>query len=389
MRFHSLRFLFLASLCLLSGVSFSLGAADTPTDSKYRDYLKTHPDVASAIGISGDKEQRVLDAMLAQLDQTGRLPPPNDKLPAKLSDERLLHLRHAAFALWVDQNEKVPWRLASYSKADLTKLLSFDATIRNPASPTYLKFLRDPDRAFNDGAWVKPTRRESIFAIGDWIKGHIVHMSMNTRTHVTDQPAPDLETFLRGGPVGDCKEIGDFFAAACAALNIRCLTAAYPREATEWAFHRFVDFPADDLFLVHGDDFYSSGNRDAPFDRVLASAGERAEAARLLARDPENYHLFTYRREVRVFLEFGRDPKLISAARTGPDAVYTVLDSMYGAMGRNGERIHYLTPIKAEVMQMIDERLADIKTRKPRPAAVRPKATEKTKAGEKETPAAP
>lgn len=346
----------LATVTWACGGNVLMGAAPEPL-ATYSAFLTDHPAISTAIGLTGEEEKQTLNQLIGLLETTGKLPPPAATAPAGTTESRLLHLRRAAFCLWVELHRKVPWTLGAYSKEDLNLLLSYDQTQLTPPS-SFGKFLGGIDQAFHEGKWVKQNRQETIFEIGQWIKTNITH-------HSGAEPvAKNVDEFLKGGHWGSCHETGDFFAVVATSMNIPCRTARYPSAVVNLHGHRYLDFPADKLFVVHGDDFYNREMSDVPVERIFADASERKEILDLLNRAPAQLSNYANRRKVLLYLEFDHSPRLLAAAREGADAVYHLVDEGNAAVLR-GERIHYLDPIRQEIMDEIKEKLPSIRSRKP------------------------
>jgi hypothetical protein len=357
---------FLVPAALAAGAYCLPAVAAQPPTERYAAYLRTSPAVTSAIGLQGAEEESSVFQMAANLDATGKLPVAMPVGASQSLAPRTIHLRHAAFALWVEVNKKVPWRLAAYSRDDLNTLLAFDATLTPRPTSQYLMFMTDMDQLFNQGRWIRPTRRETIFAIGEWFRTNVTHGSYTVRDGKREPSAPkpqNVADYLAGGQWSSCHITGDFVAAVSASLNIPCRTAVYPADFRDWAGHRNLDFPADDQYLVHGDDFYSGMKRHVLMEKVFASGPVRRRIIDLKETNPGSLFQTTTQRDIFLYLQYGRDPELINAAKTGPDAVYALLDKQTGMTGANGKHISRVEPIRAEVLNLINMHLANIRLR--------------------------
>jgi len=339
---------------------FVLEAHSAEASAIYGHFLKAHPAIASAIGIHDEEARQSLYALLDVLENTGKLPDPSPEHASRKAPLHALNLRRAAFCLWVDHHGRVPWKLAAYSEEDLKLLLSYDETLLHPVSSTYIKLMQGIDVAFNHGIWVKASQKESIDALGLWIREHVTHLG--TGSH----DAKSMEEYLLGGSIGSCQSVGDFVAVVATAMNIPCRTARYPDGVTNWTGHRYIDFPSDERFLVHGDNFYNRALLDAPVPVIFDCGPARREIFRILKEAPDQLANHTNQRSVELYLEYGRDPKLIAAAGEGAEAVYALLDKDFSVHARGGDgRVHYLEPIRENVMDAIDRKLASIRARQP------------------------
>jgi hypothetical protein len=189
-----------------------------------------------------------------------------------VADAWKIYLAHVAQSLWVEVNQKVPWRLARYTDDQL--LLLFD-------SRKLLTFWQDlyAFDTYNMGsstAWnprvsyeflhnlgmIRPTPMDTIYAFTDWMRGHVVHIvsgqdRMQLYGYAGLPPADKMLYALDGNRhvVEGCWGVSGLYGATLRAVNI-------PVERNSiWlngGYHCRPYFPAGDRGLAHGDDAHSA-----------------------------------------------------------------------------------------------------------------------------------
>jgi hypothetical protein len=261
---------------------------------QYIDFLAANPRIRDAIGLEGEAEYLALATALASLESRGRLPAFRFRNPRRPTHDELrqVHVRHAAFALWVELQQKVPWSLRAYSDADLRTLLGF-RTLEE--SPGYVgQWAAELDEALVTGTarWLRSNPRETVLAMAEWVRGNVTHQSGDQRD------PPTLARALQGGQVGHCHNTGDILAVSAMALNIPART----RMAETG--HRYIDFPTERLALLHNDDLYTRGYETVPMTEIFVQGEEREAFLRDVERSPAEAARMNWLRPVRIELRY-------------------------------------------------------------------------------------
>ncbi|MEM1000358.1 MAG: hypothetical protein AAGN35_25115 [Bacteroidota bacterium] len=224
-------------------------------------------------------EKNALDAAIRTLENNGNPAPaaPPTILPGNVisaADAWQIYLAHVAQSLWVDVNNRVPWKLNGHTPGHLRlifdgrKLLSFGVnsgqyyfatgnlggvTAWNPKIA--YEFL-------DNFGMIKPSPLNTLYALTDWMRGHLIHISSS---HVlTDQfgypgrPPVDKVLYALDGKkhvTAGCWGTTGLYNAVLRTVNI-------PVESGRIDFsggnHSRPIFPSLDRSMPHGDDPYSA-----------------------------------------------------------------------------------------------------------------------------------
>ncbi len=262
---------------------------------QYVEYLNNNPRIAQADGFdyssASPADRRMFHDFVMHLERRrGRLPPPsypmlkeaevwaqdpNQEIPAYFL------IRQLAFSLWLEINQKVPWSLEDYDEEGLRLILSF----KRPDIRNYYRIVVTADQAYrfwvNAGGKATSNRRQVIFAMAGWIRKNIGH-------RVNDEPGINaFEDYLDRTSacddsnlncIGSCHNNNYFMAAVGNALNIPVLETVYSGNMSAAGGHSFIDFPADDLALLHSDDLYSYGSLGGiPIEKIFITGQARQD----------------------------------------------------------------------------------------------------------------
>ncbi len=298
--------------------------SQAPTDSAAAlgRLLASAPQLEEALALDAG-ERRRLEEHIDSLDRRGALLPPvaADSRRSRLRD---LHLRRAAHALWLELHREVPWSLTAYAPPALRSLLGYEGL--ETASVFQLRLLEDLDVARRQQTWLRQTRAETVSEALAWVRGNLVHRSER------DALPSSLAESLAGGRWGSCHNTADLLATMLTALNIPTHTAVYASEVRGLGGHRYVDFPADELFLPHADDPYDRSLLNVPCARLTLSGDERSAFLRLVREHPEEAGRASLRRSLAL-LEQYPIREYMKAACIGPAAMR---DSVFGFYNCSG-----------------------------------------------------
>jgi hypothetical protein len=218
-----------------------------------------------------------LQAAILSREKGGPYPldaPPDVEADGEISAEDAwsIYLAHVAQTLWVEVNRKVGWRLTSLTDEQLSLLLDG----RKLLSFWYLDYSFNTYLLGSVTAWnpricfefldnlglIKPTQVETIYALTDWMRGHLVHtFSGEDRIHLFDYAGlPPADKMLyalddRKHKVEGCWGVTGLYAAVLRSIN---LPVESERIWLEEFYHSRPFFPTVDLGLTHGDDVHNA-----------------------------------------------------------------------------------------------------------------------------------
>lgn len=185
-----------------------------------------------------------------------------------------IYLAHVAHSLWTEVHGIVPWNLVTFSDEDL-KLL-FDSRNMMAAFPVtprtygFLDYLMGRITAWNPRIsyqfmsnldMIKPTQAQTIFALTDWMRAHLIHISGST--DLIDQygyagpPPADKVLYPLAGKrhtTAGCWGTTGLYSALLRSINIPVRSR---RIELGNGTHSHPGFPVANLGLVHGDDPYT------------------------------------------------------------------------------------------------------------------------------------
>jgi hypothetical protein len=204
-------------------------------------------------------------------------------------DAWTIFLAHIAQSLWVEVHRLVPWRLADFNDAQLAFLLdgrwlfSFLADSNTYAFRYFLMgFITDwnPQVSYeflSNLNLIRPTQQETIFALTDWMRGHLIHISSDTDKvqqygYAGFAPADKILYPLEGRKhiTEGCSGTTGLYGAVLRAVNVPVERADVLYEN---GFHVHPVLPSVDLTLFHGDD---------PYDANLHPSGAVVPSSKML-----------------------------------------------------------------------------------------------------------
>ena len=188
-------------------------------------YLDQHPNIRQAmISLEGTpydqwtkNPQIILHRFFTALERSEPLPLSFEGRPRgmegrpnRLSDTIAaeISLAHLAQSLWLEINQMVPWRLHDYDEADLLLLLDGRNMFSDqygyfepnkdllgsimPSNPTssYSFMLNNPE----GGTLIRDNQRNTIFALTEWMMGHLIHAYTNRFRRLSNHPSELLPT---------------------------------------------------------------------------------------------------------------------------------------------------------------------------------------------------
>ena len=191
-----------------------------------------------------------------------------------LQDAWKIFLSHVAHCLWTEVHNIVPWHLADFGDEDI-KLLLDSRTMMMVQSTTPNTYSFHSYLMGNITAWnprisyqflsnldmIKSTQAETIFAVTDWMRAHLIHISGNT--DYSDQygyagppPADRVLYPLQGKRhiTAGCWGTTGLYSALLRSVNIPVKSGKIELAGGE---HSDPRFPTAGLALVHGDDPYT------------------------------------------------------------------------------------------------------------------------------------
>ena len=284
--------------------------SDVPRIATYADlkrydaFLDRNPAVKDAIGFQNGKQRDRLHELLKELEKNGRFQ--TLALDAKggnptVDQYREIHLRKAAWSLYLELNHKVPWSITSYSPQELKTMLGFDELYH---APGYVARWSAEIGTGTAAPWLRGTQSETLAAMGGWVRQNVVHMMS------TESDPANYTSALSGGHIGSCHNTGDLMTISALALNIPAHTAWRPDG------HRYLDFPAQKLALMHNDDFYNRGLVKVPPAEIFVKGPVREKFLADLSTNPKEAIRSTWLEPVRTHLRYP-DDKLAMAVCEG------------------------------------------------------------------------
>jgi hypothetical protein len=191
-----------------------------------------------------------------------------------LQDAWKIYLAHVAHCLWTEVNGIVPWHLVDFRDDDLKLLLDSRTlmVVHNTTPNTYSFYSQ---LMGNITAWnplisyqflsnlemIKPTQTATIFAVTDWMRAHLIHISGGT--DYSDQygyagpPPADRVLYPLEGKrhiTAGCWGTTGLYAALLRSVNIPVKSRKIQLIG---GTHSNPGFPTAGLALVHGDDPYT------------------------------------------------------------------------------------------------------------------------------------
>jgi hypothetical protein len=193
-----------------------------------------------------------------------------------------IYLAHIAQSLWVEAHWAVPWRLADFTDSQLSYLLDSRKLFRYDSGSDV--YLFDNEVMGYITAWdprscytfisclgmIKPTQIETIYALTDWMRGHLLHMvgdDYSAQYGYAGPPPADKILY----PLEDKRH----YSAGCGCTSglygevLRSVNIPVENAHGVGSHHRPA-FPSVDRSLVHGDDVY--GGYLLPSGAVIPSA---------------------------------------------------------------------------------------------------------------------
>lgn len=260
--------------------------------AQYLHYLSSHSDLADALGFGewdAETLQYFRDAVYELEASGGEFGPVSNPLPLELGRgrpdnyedyRREVFARRVAFSLWVEMNDKVPWSLEDYTREQLEQWLSHESLRHDFVSWDYLRFSERPDLAFRELSqrFLPVENREGLVRkMIAWTGENMAHRSNREDPH----PVRHVGHYFEGGAIGSCHRVGDGLCVSAAAVNIPCRTARWEHEGP-MEYHRYVDFPTENLLMAHGDHAYTRGLR-----RRTWEGEDRRRLFRLVEQEPD------------------------------------------------------------------------------------------------------
>jgi len=190
------------------------------------------------------------------------------------NDAWKVYLAHIAQSLWVEVHGAVSWHLSGFTDSQLAYLLDSRKLMSYNAATNRYKFINDV--MGNITAWnprasyefmtnlktIKSNQAATIYALTDWMRGHLNHISSDTNYSVQygyagPPPADKVLYPLEGKKhiTAGCWGTSGLYAAVLRGVNI-------PVEHARTVFyggasHSRPSFPSVDRSMPHGDDPYS------------------------------------------------------------------------------------------------------------------------------------
>jgi hypothetical protein len=185
-----------------------------------------------------------------------------------------IYLAHVAQSLWTEVHGIVPWRLADFRDNDLKLLLDsrtlMAVSATTPVSYGFVSILMGNITAWNPRIsyqflsnlnMIGPTQTATIFAVTDWMRAHLIHISGGTA--YSDQygyagpPPADRVLYPLEGKrhiTAGCWGTTGLYSALLRSVNIPVKSRQIDLIGGN---HSHPGFPSAGLALVHGDDPYT------------------------------------------------------------------------------------------------------------------------------------
>ena len=205
------------------------------------------------------------------------------------ADAWTIYLAHIAQTLWAEVHRAVPWRLAAIPDAQFSWLLDGRTLFAFDAGSNAYAFCYDVPGMIT--AWnprvsyeflsnlnlIRPTQEETIFALTDWMRGHLIHISADTDKmkqygYAGAPPADKVLYPLEGRKhvTEGCSGTTGLYGAVLRAVNIPVQNGHVLYFNSD---HARPIFPSVELTLTHGDD---------PYDQTLQPSGAVVPSSSLL-----------------------------------------------------------------------------------------------------------
>lgn len=251
-------------------------------------------DELSSLGINKELNSFFIDQIRHLEENKGRLPVPPKRIRYPVEDYlafqkylKKLYLRRTAFQLYLDENDKLPWKLIDYNRRELQDLFSFKRHFKEGFTWSYIDFIESPDEVFLQQSFVDQNQKKTIKNMFNFIRENVIHRTTVDRNAPYNEqfevkPPHYIHEYLEGGAIGSCGINGAFLCSIAHSANIPCSTDSYSAKGTNLHGHTYIDFPAQKMYMSHGDNPYSRNLK-----KVFFEEQEREEFLSIFLEDPK------------------------------------------------------------------------------------------------------
>ncbi len=255
-------------------VNITINAGHISFSNDYKDYLNNNPKVKSLINAYDSTIKAYLLDYVDELEKTGSIfisepscleSNPSDSSTCYMDDSTTKKVLAAksAYAIWLDKNNKVPWKLEDYSIDELKNIIR-DEIECSQCAQDYFRHIVDysPSLTYQyTKDAIKDSKEATLYALVDKMRTFRHGLEGEPNGYVAIDTAFQ-EKISRVG----CWSMSKLITALSRNLNI----PGYVDSGWFGGGHASVLFPEISI-LIHGDDVYNSYLKETSSNELLAS----------------------------------------------------------------------------------------------------------------------